>query len=76
MVVASSAAEKVAEFIVLSAEAVCRVMLLEATQTSDPSFDPTMVLFKSIIQGDARPVADVVAKLCPTRLGGLAPHPL
>ena len=37
----------------LSAEPVCCVMLLEAAHTSDPSFDPAMVLFKSIIQVDA-----------------------
>ena len=32
MVVAGSAAEKVAEFIVLSAESICRVMLLEPAE--------------------------------------------
>ena len=62
MVVTGSATEKVAEFIVLSAEPVCRVMLLEAAHTSDPPLDPAMVLFKSIIQIDARPVADVAAQ--------------
>jgi hypothetical protein len=62
LVVAGSTAEEVAEFIVLSAEPVCRVMLLEATHTSDPSLDPAMVLFKSIIEIDARPVADVAAQ--------------
>jgi hypothetical protein len=62
LVVAGSTAEEVAEFIMLSAEAACRVMLLEAAHTSDPSFDPAMVLFKSIIQVDARSVADVAAK--------------
>jgi hypothetical protein len=62
LVVPGSTAEEVAEFIVLSAEAVCCVMLLETAHTSDPSFDPAMVLFKSIIQVDARPVTDVVAK--------------
>ena len=62
LVVAGSSAEEVAEFIVLSAEAVCCVVLLEAAHTSDPSFDPAMVLFKSIIQIDARSVADIAAK--------------
>src|SRR5215471_21365396 len=57
-----SAAEEVAEFIVLSAEPVCRIMLLEAAHTSDPSLDSAMVLFKSIIQVDARPVADLAAQ--------------
>ena len=40
----------------------CGSPLLEAAHTSDPSFDPAMVLFKSIIQVDARSVADVAAK--------------
>jgi hypothetical protein len=42
LVVTGSAAEEVAEFIVLTAESVCRVMLLEAAHTSDPSFDPVI----------------------------------
>ena len=50
------------EFIVLSAEPVCCVMLLEAAHTSDPFLDPAMVLLKSIIELDARPVADVAAQ--------------
>ena len=62
LVVTGSAAKEVAEFIVLSAEAVGRIMLFEAAHTSDPSFDPAMVLFKSIVQIDARPVADVAAQ--------------
>jgi hypothetical protein len=37
-------------------------MLLEAAHTSDPPLDPAMVLFKSIIQVDARPVTDVAAQ--------------
>ena len=62
MVVTGSAAKEVSEFIVLSAEPVGRLMLLEAAHTSDPSLDPSMVLFKSIIQVDVRPVADVAAQ--------------
>jgi hypothetical protein len=62
LVVTGSAAEEVAELIVLSAEPLGRVMLLEATHTSDPSLDSAMVLFKSIIQVDVRPVADVAAQ--------------
>jgi hypothetical protein len=62
LVVTGSAAEEVAELIVFSAEPAGSIMLLEATHTSDPSFDPAMVLFKSIIQIDARPVADVAAE--------------
>src|ERR1700722_2942068 len=37
-------------------------MLLEAAHTSDPSFDPATVLFKPIIQVDARPVVNVSAQ--------------
>jgi len=61
LIVTESAPEEV-KFIVLSAEAICRVMILEAAHTSDASFDPAMVLFKSIIQVDARPLADVAAQ--------------
>jgi hypothetical protein len=50
------------EFIVLSAEPGCCVMLLEAAHTSDPSLDPAMVLFTSIVEIDARPPADVAAQ--------------
>jgi hypothetical protein len=49
LVVTGSAAEEVAEFIVLSAESVRCVMLLEAAHTSDPPFDAAMVLLKSIV---------------------------
>jgi hypothetical protein len=49
LVVAGSAAEEVAEFIMLAAESVGSIMCLEAAHTSDPPFDPAMVLFKSII---------------------------
>jgi hypothetical protein len=62
LVVTGSTAEEVAELIVLSAESVCRVMLLEAAHTSDPYFDAAMVLFKSIVQVDARPVTDVATQ--------------
>ena len=62
LIVAGSAAEEVAKFVVLAAEPVGRVMLLEAAHTSDPSLDPAMVLFESIIQIDTRPVADPAAQ--------------
>jgi hypothetical protein len=62
LVMAGSAAQEVAEFIVLAAESACRAMLLEAAHTSGPPFDPAMVLFKAIIQVDACPVADVAAE--------------
>ncbi|HKD74662.1 MAG TPA: hypothetical protein VKB76_04175 [Ktedonobacterales bacterium] len=59
LVVAGSATEEVAEFVMLTAEPVGRVMFLETAHTSDPPLDPANVLFKSIMQIDARPVADV-----------------
>ena len=49
LVVTAAAAEEVTEFVVLSAKPVGCFMLLEPAHTSDPSFDPAMVLFKSII---------------------------
>jgi hypothetical protein len=54
LVVAGPAAEEVAEYIVFAAEAVGPITLFEAAHTSDSFFDPAMVLFKSIIQTDAR----------------------
>ena len=74
LVVTGSAPEEVTKFIVLSAEAICRVILLEAAHTSDASFDPAMVLFKSIIQVDARPVADYISFV--TSPGGLHMAPV
>ena len=62
LIVAGSAAEEVAKFVVLAAEPLCRIMLFEAAHTSDPSFDPAVVLLKSIVQIDARPVVDVAAQ--------------
>ena len=62
MVVAGSAAEEVTEFIVLSAEPVCRIMVLETAHTSDPPLDPAMVLLKSIVQVDICPVTDIAAQ--------------
>jgi hypothetical protein len=62
LVVTGSAAKEVAKFIVLAAEAVGRAMLFEAAHTLDPSFDPAMVLFQSIVQIHARPMADIVAQ--------------
>jgi hypothetical protein len=34
----------------------------KAAYTSDPPFDPAVVLFKSIVQVDIRPVANVAAE--------------
>ena len=62
LVVAGSAAEEVTEFVMLAAEPAGCVSFLEAAHTSDPSLDPTMVLFKSIVQGDIRSVADAAAQ--------------
>ena len=62
LIVTAAAAEEVTELIVLSAKPVGRIMLLEAAHTSDPSFDPAMVLFQSIVQIHTRPVADIAAQ--------------
>ena len=50
LVVTGSTTEEVAEFIILSAKSGCYLMLLKAAHTSDASFDPAMVLFKTIVQ--------------------------
>jgi hypothetical protein len=62
LAVVGSAYDEVAEFVMLAAEPAGQVMLFEVAHTSDPPLDPAMVLFKSIIQVDARPVADVAAQ--------------
>jgi hypothetical protein len=46
-----------AEFTMLATEAVGRVVVLESPHTSDPSFDPAMVLFKAVIQVGAGSVS-------------------
>jgi hypothetical protein len=48
LVMAGSAAEKIAAFVMLAAESVGSATLLEAAPTSDPPLDPAMVLFKAI----------------------------
>jgi hypothetical protein len=58
---------KVAEFIILSAKSVCRLMLLKAAHTSDASLDPTMVLFKSVV---------IPAALSDDRFGWISAGPL
>jgi hypothetical protein len=47
LVMTGSAPEEVAELVVFSAEPIGRIMFFEAPHTSDSSFDPAMVLFKS-----------------------------
>ena len=48
--------QEVAEFIMLSAEAIRRVMILEAAHTSDASLDVAVILFEPIVQVGTRPV--------------------
>jgi hypothetical protein len=45
----TAGAEEVAEFTMLATEAGSGIVALEAAHTSDPAFDPTMVLFKMIV---------------------------
>ena len=59
LVMAGSTAEEVTEFVMLAAEPAGCVRVLEAAHRSDPSLGPTVVLFQSIVQIDARPVADL-----------------
>ena len=54
-----------------SAEPVGCLMLLEAAHTSDPSLDPAMVLFKSIIQINTR----AWCRTCGGRAGTIPPPP-
>jgi hypothetical protein len=57
LVVQGDRLREVAEFVVLSAESVCRVMLLEVPQHRIRlRLDPAMVLLQAIIQVDIRPV--------------------
>ena len=51
-------AKEVAEFAVLSAEAVGSVMAREAAHTSHPALDAAMVLLEAVVQVGAGAVAD------------------
>ena len=62
LVVTRSAAKEVAKFIMLAARATSRTMLFEAAHALDPSFDPAMVLFQSIVQIHTCPMADIAAQ--------------
>ena len=73
LVVTATRAEEVAEFAVLAAEAVGRIMVLEAAHVSDPPFDAAMVLLETVVQVGASPVADPLvlsALVPPSRPGG------
>ena len=58
MVVTTAGTEEIAELTMLATEAGGGIVALEAPHTSDPAFDPTMVLFKTIVQGGVGSMAD------------------
>ncbi len=58
LIVTTAGAEEVAEFAMLPTEAGSGIVALEAAHTSDPVFDATMVLFKTIVQVDVGSMAD------------------
>jgi hypothetical protein len=56
LIVTGAGTQEVAEFIMLSAKARRRVMILEAAHTSDASLDAAVILFEPVVQVGARPV--------------------
>ena len=62
LVVTATGTEKVAEFAVLPAEAVGRIVALEAAHTSDPTLDAAMVLLEPVVQVGAGPMPDGLAE--------------
>jgi hypothetical protein len=54
----TAGAAEVAEFAMLATEAGSGIVALEAAHTSDPAFDPTMVLFKTVVQVGVGSMAD------------------
>jgi hypothetical protein len=67
LVVTGAGTQEVAEFIMLSAEAIRRVMSHETAHTSDASLDAAVILFEPIVQVGARPVPDPPAQGRPNR---------
>jgi hypothetical protein len=55
LIVTGAGTQEVAEFIMLSAEAIRRVMILEAEHTSDASFDAAVILFEPVGAGPSDP---------------------
>jgi hypothetical protein len=62
LVVTGAGTQEVAEFIMLSAEAIRGVMVFETAHTSDASLDAAVILFEPIVQVGARPVSDPPAQ--------------
>jgi hypothetical protein len=62
LIVTGPGTEEVAEFIMLSAKAFRRVMILEAAHTSDAALDAAGGLFEPVVQVGARPVPDLPAE--------------
>jgi hypothetical protein len=49
--------QEMAEFTMLATEAIGSLVVLEAPPTSDPSFDPAMILFDAVIQVGTGPMS-------------------
>ena len=62
LIVMGAGTQEVAEFIILSAKALRRVMILETAHTSEASLDAAVSLFEPIVQVGARPVPDPPAQ--------------
>ena len=60
-------AKELSEFTVLTTEAVGGAMALEAAHTSDPAFNAAMVLVEAVVQVDAGPVTDGLARHAASR---------
>jgi hypothetical protein len=52
----TAGAKEIAEFTMLATEAGSGIRALEAAHTSDRTFDPAMILFKTVVEVDAGPV--------------------
>ena len=65
LVVTGAGTQEVAEFIMLSAEAIRTVMILETAHPSDASLDAAVILFEPIVEVGARLVPDPPAQGLP-----------
>jgi hypothetical protein len=69
LIVTATRAKKIAEFAVFSTEALGGIVAFEASHTSDPAFNATMVLFKTIVQVGTGPMPHGLAQHGANRSG-------
>ena len=62
LVVTGAGTKKVTKLVVFATEAIRRVMILEASHTSDTALDAAVILFQSVVQVGVRPVPDLPAQ--------------